>query len=154
MRQARRALLSAIDKIAARGIVRTRSYYCAKATMNLLSRTLRQMITIENYLAKIVRASIAVSALWSCSASAETPCFRIQGLKYVETVHLDVTGAKASGDYLVDEYGENAKRFRFTGKVIPSRGRKKGVYVAITFNKEDLGEGQRAPYQLLPAPSK
>jgi hypothetical protein len=108
------------------------------------------MITIESYLAKIVRASLAVTALWSCSASAETPCFRIEGLKYVETVHLDVTGSKASGDYLVDEYGENAKRFRFTGKVIPSPGGKKGVYVTITFNKEDLGEGQKAPYQLPP----
>jgi hypothetical protein len=31
----------------------------------------------------------------------ETPCFRIEGLKYIETVHLDVTGSKASGDYLV-----------------------------------------------------
>ena len=104
----------------------------------------------ENYLRWIVRASIAVFSLWSCSARAETPCFRIEGLKYIETVHLDVTGSKASGDYLVDEYGENANRFRFTGKVVPNPVGKKGVYVAITFNKEDLGEGQPAPYQLPP----
>jgi hypothetical protein len=79
-------------------------------------RTPRQMINKENYLGWIVRASIAVFSLWSCSARAETPCFRIEGLKYIETVHLDVTGSKASGDYLVDEYGENAKRFDLPGK--------------------------------------
>jgi hypothetical protein len=95
-------------------------------------------------------ASIAVCVLWCSCAGAETPCFRIEGLKHVETVHLDVTGSRASGDYLVDEYGQNAKRFRFSGNVIPTPAGKNGVYLAITFNKEDLDEGQQAPYQLPP----
>jgi hypothetical protein len=95
-------------------------------------------------------ASIAVGALSGWCAGAETPCFRIEGLKYIETVHLDVTGSRANGDYLIDEYGQNAKRFQFSGNVIPTPAGKSGVYLAIAFNKEDLGEGQQAPYQLPP----
>lgn len=114
----------------------------------------RQAASVKNRVRVLVHvaraASIAVGFLWSSSAGAETPCFRIEGLKYIETVHLDVTGSRASGDYLVDEYSQPAKRFRFSGNVIPTPASKNGVYLVIAFNKEDLSEGQQAPYQLPP----
>jgi hypothetical protein len=94
--------------------------------------------------------SISFTLFCAIRSGAETPCFRLEGLKYVETVHLDVTGARASGEYLVDEYGENGKQYRFSGNVVPTPKGKNGVYLTIRFNKEDLEEGQQAPYQLPP----
>ena len=102
-----------------------------------MKRTLLNLVTL---------LSLSIFPVALHGAETETPCFRIEGLKYVETVHLDVTGSKATGDYLVDEYGQDSKRFRFTGKVVPNRAGKKGVYIAITFNKEDLGDNQQAAY--------
>jgi hypothetical protein len=104
---------------------------------------------------RIARVMLMAFGLFcAIAALGETPCFRSEGLKYVETVHLDVTGARASGDYLVDEYGENGKQYRFSGSVIPTPKGKSGVYLAIDFNKEDLEEGQQAPYQLPPGTEK
>jgi hypothetical protein len=66
--------------------------------------------------------------------SARPTTFKNSGLKVETVITLDVQGKRVTGTFESSEYGENAARQTFRGKVVPTPKGKSGVYMEIHFS--------------------
>ena len=66
--------------------------------------------------------------------SAEPTTFKNSGLKVETVIVLNVHGKAVTGSFESSEYGDNAIKETFTGKVIPASTGKSGVYMEIHFS--------------------
>src|SRR5215475_11436071 len=66
--------------------------------------------------------------------SARPTTFKNSGLKVETVITLDVQGKHVTGTFESSEYGENAARETFSGKVVPTPKGKSGVCMEIHFS--------------------
>ena len=82
-----------------------------------------------------ILATTSLLLLLPPAAFAKPTTFKNAGLKNEIVVVLDVTGKTATGTFASHEYDEDQTKpgTKFTGKVIPTRKGKTGIYVEIHF---------------------